>query len=64
MGEVYRPEDIKYRREKPVSDLKPKPIPQPTTPANLEALLQEIESMKVEITKIKLALRAHGIGID
>ena len=61
MGEVFRPEDIIRKKERPVPDLTPRPIPQP---ASLEAILREIQSMKIEITKIKLALRAHGIAIE
>ena len=64
MGKVYRPEDIIHRRGKPASDLTPKPIPQPVTPTGLDAILRDIESMKVEIAKIKRALRAHGIAIE
>lgn len=61
MGEVFRPEDVIRKKERPVPDLTPRPIPQP---ASLEAILREIQSMKIEITKIKLALRAHGIAIE
>lgn len=64
MGEVYRPEDILGKGEKPVPDLPPRPIPRPIPPAGLEAVLREIESMKVEIARIKRALRAHGIPVE
>ncbi|MFQ6074756.1 MAG: hypothetical protein ACE5Z5_01295 [Candidatus Bathyarchaeia archaeon] len=64
MGEVYKPEDILRRGEKPVPDLPPRPIPRPITPTSLEAILREIESMRIEIAKIKRALRAHGITIE
>ena len=61
LGEVFRPEDIIRKKGRTVPDLTPRPIPQP---ASLEAILREIQSMKIEITKIKLALRAHGIAIE
>lgn len=64
LGEVYRPEDVMHRREKPVPDLIPKPIPQPITPTSLEEISRDIESIKVEVAKIKLTLRAHGIAIE
>lgn len=61
LGEVFKPEDIIRKKERPIPDLTPRPIPQP---ASLEVILQEIKSMKMEITKIKLALRTHGIVIE
>jgi len=64
VGEVYRPEDVAQRRERPVSDLTPGSLPQPMTPTSLEAILRDIEVLKDEIAKIKLALRAHGITAD
>ena len=64
MGEVRRPEDITRRRGKPVPDLTPRPIPRPITPTSIEDILRDIESMKVEIAKIKRALRTHGIVIE
>ena len=64
MGEVYRPEDIVHRRGKSVHDLTPRPIPQPIMPTSIDATSQDIESIKVEIAKIKQALRAHGIAIE
>jgi len=64
LGEVYSPKDIIHRRGKLVPDLTPRPIPLPTTPTSLEAILQDMESMKVEIAKINRALRAHGIAIE
>ena len=64
MGEVHRPEDVIQRRGKPVPDLTPMPIPQHIISMSLEAILRDIESMKGEIAKIKLALRAHGITVE
>ena len=61
LGEVFKPEDIIRKKERPIPDLTPRPIHQP---ASLEVILQEIKSMKMEITKIKLALRTHGIVIE
>ena len=56
-----KPEDIIQKKEKAIRDLIPRPIPQPI---RLEAILREIQSMKIEIAKIKLALRAQGIAIE
>lgn len=64
MGEVYRPEDVIKRRKGQVRDLTPTPIPHPASPMNLEVIFQEIELMKAEITKIKQALRTHGISVE
>ena len=64
MGEVRRLEDITRRRGKPVPDLTPRPIPRPITPTSIEDILRNIESMKVEIAKIKRALRTQGIVIE
>ena len=64
LGEVYRPEDVVRRRRKPVPNLTPKPTPQPITPTSLEEISREIELIKVEVAKIKLALRAHGVAIE
>lgn len=64
MGKVYGPEDVVHRKGKPVPDLTPAPMPQPLTPIRLEEIRRDIESIKVEIAKIKLALKAHGIAIE
>lgn len=64
MGEVYRPENVVQRTENPVPGLISKPIPQPITPTRLEEISRDIESIKVELAKIKLALRANGIAIE
>lgn len=74
MGKVYGPEDVVPRKEKPVPDLTPAPMPQPLTPIRLEEvrrdiesieeIRRDIESIKVEIAKIKLALKAHSIAIE
>lgn len=63
MGEVYRPEDLARRRRKPV-DLIPKRVTQPITLAELEEISRDIGSIKSELTKIKMALKAHGIEIE
>ena len=52
MGEVYGPEDVVHRNEKPVSDLPPASMPQPLTPIRLEEIRRDIESIKVEIAKL------------
>jgi hypothetical protein len=64
VGEVYGPEDVVHRNGKPVPDLPPASMPQPLTPIRLEEIRRDIESIKVEIAKIKLALKAHGITIE
>jgi hypothetical protein len=64
VGKVYGPEDVVHRKGKPVPDLTPAPMPQPLTPIRLEEIRRDIESIKVEIAKIKLALKAHGIAIE
>jgi hypothetical protein len=64
VGKVYGPEDVVHRKGKPVPDLTPAPTPQPITPIRLEEIRRNIESIKVEIAKIKLALNAHGIAIE
>lgn len=63
MGKVYKPEDLTEEGKK-VPDIKPTPIPRPFTPTNLEAVLQEIRSLKLEIERIKSALRRHGIVVE
>jgi hypothetical protein len=64
VGEVYGPEDVVHRNGKPVPDLPPASMPQPLTPIRLEEIRRDIESIKVEIAKIKLALKAHSIAIE
>ena len=59
MGEVFKPEDI-LKKERRIPDLS-RPIPQPT---NLEAIIQDIALIKKEISKIKSALKAHGIRYE
>lgn len=60
MGEVFKPEDI-LKKERRIHDLTSRPIHQPTS---LKSLLREIESIKKEITKIKLVLKSHGITYE
>jgi hypothetical protein len=60
LGEVFKPEDV-VKKERRIADLPSTPIHRPT---NLDALVQEIVSIKRELTKIKVALRAHGITYD
>jgi hypothetical protein len=64
LGEVYRPEDILSRRQGKPSDLTPTPTRKPSTPHSLESIINEINSLKVEIAKIKEALKIHGITIE
>ena len=60
MGEVFKPEDI-LKKERRIPDLSSRPIPQPT---NLESIVQDIAEIKKEISKIKSALKAHGIRYE
>ncbi len=59
MGEVFKPEDI-LKKERRIPDLS-RPMPQPI---NLEAIIQDIASIKKEIAKIKSVLKAHGIRYE
>ena len=61
MGEVYKPEDFEKRRPH-LQDIKPTPRPIPST--GYEVILEEIWSLKLEIERIKKALRAHRIIIE
>lgn len=62
MGHVHKPEDLSARRvlRRRVPDLPPIPTPTPT----LDALLQEVQSLRVEVEKIKRALREHGVSVE
>jgi hypothetical protein len=64
LGEVYKPEDFLRRRQRKPSDLTPTPTRKPCTPHSFEGILNEINSLKLEITKIKEALKIHGITIE
>ncbi len=63
MGYVYKPEDV-VKGKKEVPDVKPTPIPRPLTPLDLGGLTEEVRLIKIEIEKIKRALRTHGIPVD
>ncbi|MEM0078670.1 MAG: hypothetical protein QW118_00360 [Nitrososphaerota archaeon] len=39
-------------------------IPSTIFPSDIEMLVREIQALKMEIAKIKEALRKHGIEID
>ena len=62
LGEVFKPEDI-HRKRKKIPDLNPKPFPEPVVPSSFDDLLQEVRELRVEIEKIKKALKARGIPI-
>jgi len=62
LGEVFKPEDIR-RREKDIPDLGPKPFPKPVTPSGFDDLIREVRELRVEVEKIKKALRVRGIPI-
>ena len=61
MGEVYRPEDLVGGKKKP-SDLSP--LPSGIAPATLEDVIREVRLLKIEVNKIKQALRAKGIILE
>jgi hypothetical protein len=64
VGKVYGPEDVLHRRGKSVPDLTPEPLPQRYTPTRIEEISKDVELMKAELVKIKLAMKAHGIAIE
>jgi hypothetical protein len=64
MGEVYKPEDFEKKRLPHIPDMKPTPPMRSMPPINYGVLLEEIRFMKIEIEKIKKALKIHGIPID
>jgi hypothetical protein len=62
MGEVYRPKG--FEKKKPIPDLEREPSPRPTHPVSPASLLEEIRVLRLEIERIKKALRRHGIPIE
>lgn len=60
MGEVFKPEDI-LKKKRYIPDLASRPIPQPP---NLETIVEDIETIKKEIVKIKSVLKSHGITYE
>ncbi len=64
MGKICGPEDVVHRRGKSVPDLTPEPLPQRYTPNRMEEISKDVELMKAELVKIKLAMKAHGIAIE
>jgi hypothetical protein len=62
LGEVFKPEDI-HRKRKKIPDLSPKPFPEPVVPSSFDDLLREVKDLKVEVEKIKNALKARGIPV-
>ncbi|WP_455364990.1 hypothetical protein [[Eubacterium] cellulosolvens] len=60
MGEVYRPEDLRKKRER-IPDLGPEPFPKPLTPLNLEDLAKEVRELRIEIERIKRVLKEKGV---
>jgi len=65
LGEVFKPEDfLSRRKEKPSSDIPPIPSRKPFTPDSFESLINEINSLKAEVKKIKEVLRIHGMAIE
>ena len=64
MGEIYKPEDFEGKKIPPIPDIKPTGPRRPSPYPGYEAILEEIRAIKVEIEKIKRALKLHGIPID
>jgi hypothetical protein len=62
LGEVFKPEDIHKRKEE-IKDLGPKPFPKPVTPSSLDDLIREVRELRIEVEKIKKALRTNGIPV-
>lgn len=64
MGEVRRPEDVIHGKRELSTDLTPRPIPRPIYPDSFDEVKREIKFLRIEIVKIKRALRAQGIAIE
>jgi len=64
MGEVFKPEAFTRRRRTGIPDITPKPVKPPSPPLTPETFHQEIREIREELTKIKEALRRHGIHVD
>lgn len=62
MGEIFKPEDI-IKKDFEVRDIS-KDIKMPIPGVSLQMIIDEIKELKMEIEKIKRALREHGIQID
>ncbi len=63
MGEVYKPEDFE-KKKKRRPDIRPKPSPRPTRPIGRESMFEEIRALRLEVERIKTALRRHGILLE
>jgi len=64
LGKVYKPDDLAGRRKIHVPDIGPTPIPRPTGYPDLQTLAEEVRLLRADVTKIKEALRSHGIPVD
>jgi hypothetical protein len=62
LGEVFKSEDI-HRKRKKIPDLSPKPFPEPVAPSSFDDLVHEVRELRVEVEKIKKALKARGIPV-
>ena len=61
MGEVTKPGDILGRRHPSVPDLPSTSVI--VTPGELARLIEEVRSIKLEINRIKEALKKQGIEV-
>jgi len=62
MGEVFKPEDI-IKKDFEVRDIS-RDIKMPIPGVSLQMIIDEIKALRIEIEKIKRALREHGIKVD
>jgi len=61
MGEVTKPRDIFGRKQPGIPDLPSTSII--VTPEDLARLIEEVRSIKLEIQRIKQALKRQGIEV-
>ncbi len=63
MGEVRRPKDITGGKVRHIPDIGTVPS-RPLESYNLADLVHEVEVLKAEVQKIKIALQKQGIAIE
>jgi hypothetical protein len=65
MGEVRKPESLIRRRPSiETPDMPHIPSSSQPVPTSLENLIREIQEIKNEVSKVKQALKAHGIVVE
>jgi len=63
MSGIRRPEDVLRERLGDVpmlGEIQPRSV----LPSEIELLIREVRALKAELTKIKAALKKHGIDVD